>query len=312
MTDDQQNDQSELVGKEMGIGTWAWGDPMFWGFGRGYNLEDVHEAYKLCIDSGKVFFDTAEVYGLGRSENMIGQFMRELQTQEIIATKFFPFPWRLTKQALFRALHSSLKRLKVQKVALYQIHFPAPPVRVETWMESMAEAKENGWIGEIGVSNYDRDQLQRAYDTLARLGIHLTSNQVEYSLLDRAVETSGLIQHCKDLGVKVIAYSPIAKGALSGKYTPENPMPGFRERRYTPKVLEFIQPLIREMRKIGMDHSGKAPAQVAINWTICKGAVPIPGVKNANQAMLNLDSCGWRLTEAEVARLDELSASVQA
>ena len=312
MSDDQQGEQNELAGKEMGIGTWAWGDPMFWGYGRGYNLEDVREAYKLCVDSGKVFFDTAEVYGLGRSENMIGQFMRETDTHEAIATKFFPFPWRLTKRAFFRALRGSLRRLRVERLALYQMHFPAPPVRVETWMEFMVEARENGWIGAIGVSNYDHDQMQRAYDELTRLGVHLASNQVEYSLLDRVVEKNGLLQHCKDLGVKMIAYSPIAKGVLSGKYNAQNPLSGFRERRYNAKILDAIQPLIRELRKIGMDHGGKTPAQVAINWTICKGAIPIPGVKNANQAMLNLDSSRWRLTDDEVASLDELSDSVQA
>ena len=277
--------------RRYGDGDWhlALGGPNVLGFGRGYDLVDVRDAYKICIDSGQVFFDTAEVYGLGRSENMIGQFIQETNTHPILATKFFPFPWRLTRRAILHALRGSLHRLGVERIDLYQVHFPAPPVRIETWMEYLAEAHENGLIGGIGVSNYDRDQMQRAYDTLTRYGIRLTSNQVEYSLLTRDVELNGLMQHCKDLGVKMIAYGPIAKGVLSGKYSPQNPLTGFRENRYNKKVLAAVQPLVREMREIGLDHGGKTPAQVAINWTICKGATPIPGVKNAKQALLNLE-----------------------
>jgi aryl-alcohol dehydrogenase-like predicted oxidoreductase len=199
------------------------------------------------------------------------------------------------------------------KVDLYQVHWPfGSLVSVETWMEAMADLVESDLIGAVGVSNYSREQTQRAYDVLTRHGVHLASNQVEYHLLDRTIEKDGLLDLCNNLGIKVIAYSPIAKGVLSGKYTPQNPLPGFRENRYPRNYLEKIQPLIRLLRKIGMDHGGKTPAQVAINWVICKGAFPIPGVKNLSQAQQNLEAGGWRLTEIEIAQLDQASDAVAA
>jgi aryl-alcohol dehydrogenase-like predicted oxidoreductase len=124
------------------------------------------------------------------------------------------------------------------------------------------------------------------------------------------VEKNGLLRHCQETGITLIAYSPIASGVLSGKYTPQNPLKGFRGSRYNSRYLSQMQPLIRLMKKIGMDHGGKTPAQVAINWVICKGAVPIPGVKNTSQAEQNIGAAGWRLTPDEVSMLDEASARV--
>jgi aryl-alcohol dehydrogenase-like predicted oxidoreductase len=200
--------------------------------------------------------------------------------------------------------------LERSKVELYQIHWPFPPVRIETWMEALAEAVQDGLAEAVGVSNYDRVQTQRAFESLSRMGVRLASNQVEYHLLNRKVEKNGLLRQCQELGVRLIAYSPLAQGALTGKYSPQSPMRGFRERRYNRRLLERIQPLIQKMRQIGQDHGGKTPSQVAINWVICKGALPIPGIKNVRQAEDNLGAAGWRLTDEEVAILDELSDRV--
>jgi aryl-alcohol dehydrogenase-like predicted oxidoreductase len=177
-------------------------------------------------------------------------------------------------------------------------------------MDAMAEAQQAGLVEAIGVSNYDRGQTQRAYDTLQREGLHLAANQVEYHLLDRHIETSGLLQQCRDMGVKIIAYSPLAQGVLSGKYTAENLPPGFRGQKYNRKTLEAAKPLIGLMKKIGADHGSKNAAQVAINWCICKGTLPIPGAKNLQQAEQNCAAAGWRLTEAEMEQLDEISTRV--
>lgn len=297
---------------EIGIGTWAWGDRIFWGYGSGYDDQDLREVFEFCCRNGFNFFDTAEVYGQGRSERLLGKFMEDTDSPVRIATKFMPFPWRLTKNSLRRALQASLKRLGRSKVELYQIHWPFPPVRIETWMEALAEAVQDGLLEAVGVSNYDRAQTQRAFESLARLGVRLASNQVEYHLLNRKVEKNGLLRQCQELGVQLIAYSPLAQGALTGKYSPQNPMRGFRERRYNRRLLEQIQLLIQKMRQIGQEHGGKTPSQVAINWVICKGALPIPGIKNMRQAEDNLGAVGWRLTEEEVAVLDELSDRVTA
>ena len=294
-------------GIEIGVGCWQWGERFYWGYGLDYRDADIQQAFETLVAAGARFFDTAEIYGSGHSERLLGQFLKTCPEPVRVATKFMPYPWRLGRGALLRALRGSLGRLGRSKVELYQMHQPNPPVRIETWMDAMTEAYQAGMIEAIGVSNYDRSQTQRAFDALTRAGIPLASNQVEYSLLNRKVEKNGLIQHCRELGVTVIAYSPMAKGVLTGKYSARNPLPGFRAATYTHGLLVKVQPLLNQLKKIGADHGGKTAGQVALNWTICKGTIPIPGVKNQAQAEQNMAAAGWRLTESEVALLDDLS-----
>ncbi|MBN2007222.1 MAG: aldo/keto reductase [Anaerolineae bacterium] len=305
---------SEISISPLGIGTWAWGDTWMWGFGKGgYTAGDVRQAFDATLAAGVNFFDTAEVYGLGKSERFLGGFARESEQPSIvIATKCFPFPWRWGKKALRRALQHSLARLGMAQVDLYQMHFPFPPVPVETWMNAMSDVVEAGLVRTVGVSNYNMKQTGRAHSALCRRSIAMASNQVHYSLLHRDPEFNGVLQTCHDLKVTLIAYSPLEQGILTGKYTPDNPPSGMRNTLYNRAYLERVQPLLAQMRAIGETHGGKTPAQVALNWTICKGAVPIPGAKNARQAESNAGALGWRLAADEVAALDEASAKIRA
>ncbi|HOT91884.1 MAG TPA: aldo/keto reductase [Anaerolineae bacterium] len=302
---------TDIAISPMGIGTWAWGDRVMWGYGKGYTDAEIRVAFDAAVAAGVNFFDTAEVYGLGRSERLLGQFIRESGQSVVVASKFMPFPFWLTKGALRRELRGSLKRLGMTQVDLYQMHFPLPPVPVETWMEAMADAVEAGLVRAVGVSNYNQAQMERAYRALSRRGIHLASNQVFYSLLHRDPEFNGVAQLCRDLNITLIAYSPLEKGILTGKYTPQNPPPGMRKRIYNQEYLQKAQPLLEIMRGIGESHGGKTEAQVALNWLICKGAVPIPGAKNQRQVASNVGALGWRLTDDEVAILDDLSLAVR-
>ena len=177
-------------------------------------------------------------------------------------------------------------------------------------MDAMAEAAKSGLTRAVGVSNYSAEQTRRAHERLAKHGVTLASNQIQHSLLHRRPERNGTIAACHELAVTVIAYSPIAKGVLSGKYTPENVPPGLRGRMYNREYLAKVQPLIGLMKEIGQAHGAKTPTQVALNWLICKGAVPIPGAKNARQAQDNAGGMGWRMSEAEVRALDEASERV--
>ena len=296
----------------LGLGVWQWGDTMTWEYGKGYGEADLKPIYEATLAAGINFIDTAEIYGQGRSETLVGQFMRETNTRDqvVLATKFAPLPWRFPPGRLLHALRASLNRLGLSQVDLYQIHWPYSLLPVETWMEALAEAVKAGLTRAVGVSNFSPSQTIRAHAVLARHGIPLASNQVEYSLLDRKPETSGLLKVCADLGVTVIAYSPIAKGALTGKYTPDNVPTGMLRRKYNRNLLTRIQPLIDDLRNIGQVHGDKSPAQVSLNWLICKGAVPIPGAKNLRQAQENFGAVGWRLTDEEVAKLDETSDKV--
>lgn len=303
--------QSELLISPIGTGGWSWGDWFFWGFGGEYQEDDIAGAFTTSVQAGINFFDTAESYGRGRSEKFLGQFIRASAQPVVVATKFMPYPWRLWRGQLIQALKASLKRLDLPRVDLYQVHWPFPPIPVETWAEGLADAVEMGLARAVGVSNYNEEQMRRAYSTLVRRGVRLASNQVEFNLLKRKVELNGLLKACRDLGVVLISYSPLAQGGLTGKYTPDNPPPSMRGRRYPRAYLERIQPLLHQMQEIGEAHQGKTPAQVAINWCICKGTVPIPGAKTSHQASENAGSLGWRLEAEEVTALDRTSLALQ-
>jgi aryl-alcohol dehydrogenase-like predicted oxidoreductase len=295
----------------IGVGCWAWGDRVFWEYGRGYTKADIREAFAVSLEAGVSFFDTAEGYGFGgdgfgSSERYLGEFNADLKQETVIATKFFPFPWRVTRGILLSAVRSSLKRLRVSSIQLYQMHWPLPPVSTDTWMNAMADAVEAGLVKQVGVSNYSPSEMERAYRVLERRGLHLASNQVAYNLLARKPERSGLVQLCKDLNVTLIAHSPLAQGLLTGKYNPQNPPRGLRGAVNT-EILVRNKPLLDEMLKIGIQHDNKTMAQVALNWCIAKGALAIPGAKNVRQAKENAGALGWDLTEAEVAKLDELA-----
>jgi aryl-alcohol dehydrogenase-like predicted oxidoreductase len=164
----------------------------------------------------------------------------------------------------------------------------------------------------VGVSNCSVEQMRRAHAALAKRGVVLASNQVEYSLLHRAPERNRLMQTCREMGVTLIAYSPLRKGLLSGKYTPENrPTGTFRSSLANRDYLARIQPLITLLREIGQAHGGKTPSQVALNWVMCKGALPIPGAKNVRQARENAGALGWQLSESEMTALDAASDKVK-
>jgi aryl-alcohol dehydrogenase-like predicted oxidoreductase len=296
---------------EMGLGAWQWGDRLVWQFGQEYADSEIREAFKLSIDEGIRFIDTAEVYGNGLSERLLGTFIQETEQPVLIATKYFPYPWRFSSSSIPRALKGSLERIGVESVDLYQIHWPTPLMSVDRLMDGMIECVKSGMTRTVGVSNFNQSRMLTAYSALARQNIPLASNQVHYSLLNKSAEKNGLLARCKELGIRFIAYSPLEQGLLTGKYTMSNRPPGTRGGMYA-SLLPKIEHLIKLMTTIGQDHGGKSNAQVALNWTICKGTLPIPGAKNVKQAHENAGALGWKLTEEEVARLDEMSDQILA
>jgi len=294
---------------EMGLGAWSWGDRMFWQYGHGYTDDDIAAAFQTSLAAGVNFVDTAEIYGSGRSEHLLGQFLKNIEQPVIVATKFFPLPYRFTGNSVVRALRGSLERLGLESVQLYQIHWPSPVVPIETYVEGLVMAVQAGLTQHVGVSNYSPEQMEKAARVLTKHGISLASNQVEYHLLDRRIERNGLLDRCKETGVRLIAYSPLAMGLLTGKYTTETPPPGARGRKYA-AVLKELPPLIALMAEIGKSYAEKTPGQVALNWVICKGGLPIPGAKTAAQAQQNVGAIGWRLTPEEIKALDIASEKI--
>jgi len=304
MTTTKLGDTNLSISK-IGVGTWAWGSRILWGYGRDYTEADLVAVYEESLNSGVNFFDTAEVYGMGNSEEILGRCLRDCKTNisPVIATKFFPFPWRLGRNALKQALASSLKRLGLNRVELYQLH---QPININKWLNAIADVYEEGLISAVGVSNYNPEQLKRAYDILGKRGIKLASNQVQYSLIYHQNETNGLLSLCQELEVAFLAYSPIAQGVLTGKYTPQNPPRGIlRSRKYRRAVLERWQPLLEVMTRISEENAGRTLAQIALNWVLSKGAIPIAGAKNLTQIKDNIAALDWQLSAKDVARLDE-------
>lgn len=296
----------------LGIGTWAWGDKLFWDYGNSYSISEVKEAFKATVQEGITFFDTAEVYGLGDSETLIGQFIKELGVRVDIATKFGPVPWRFNGDAVKEALRASLNRLQLQQVALYQVHWPFTFfMSQETLMNALADEVEAGRVKTIGVSNYSAEEMGKAYEILGKRGIPLAVNQVQYSLVHRKIESNGILGAAKELGVTILAYSPIAQGLLTGKYNLENyktPEGARRfDSRFSKSGLEKIAPVVNLLGQFGEKYQ-KTPAQVALNWLIAQGnVIPIPGAKNGAQARQNAGALGWSLTADEVAQLELVS-----
>ena len=300
----------------LGVGTWAWGDKSTWGMG-GYDTAftetTIAEAWAASLEAGVTLFDTAEVYGHGESERIIGRLLAqqpEVRERLVIATKFIPYPWKVNvSSALPAALRASCDRLGVEQVDLYQIHGPISLRSHAAIAEALATAHTEGLVKAVGVSNYSIKEMRSIHAQLARRGLPLASNQIEFSLLRRRPETTGLLDACRALGVIPLAYSPIAQGRVTGKYSAANPPPG-RRQGASAYPMEEIEPVVAALGEIGDAH-GHTPSQVALNWTIAKGTVPIPGAKNAEQAQQNAGALGWSLTDDEVARLDAVGLEGQ-
>ena len=296
----------------MGLGTWAWGDRSTWGmdgYDPSYGFDTIRGAYARAIAAGVTLLDTAEMYGNGESERIIGRLLREdtaNRDRVVVATKFMPFPWRVPlARALMKSLRASLERLGLPFVHLYQIHGPISFRPARAVAAALAAPYRAGLVKAVGVSNYSEGEMRAIHAALAAEGIPLATNQVEYSLLRTMPETSGLLRACRDLDVTLLAYSPLAMGRLTGKYGVANPPPG--KRNFSAFPMAEIEPVVSELRRIGAAHGGKSPAQVALNWVMCKGAVPIPGAKNASQAEQNAGALGWALVADEVTALDRVA-----
>lgn len=289
----------EIEVRPLGVGTNSWNE---------HRLDGAREALAASLDIGITLFDTAEVYSRGDSERTIGRLLRESGRSAVIATKFAPLPLRLTTDSLSRALEASLDRLGLDHVDLYQVHWPYSLLKIERLMERLADEVEAGRVRGVGVSNYSAAHMRRAHAALERRGVPLVSNQVNYSLLRRTPEVNGVLQTCRELGAALIAYFPLASGALTGKYRPGGKTPGgMRGRMSAFRKLEETMSVVEELERIGKEHDRSA-AQVALNWLARKDAVvPIPGAKDGRQATENARAIDFEITEDEATRLDEVS-----
>lgn len=303
--------RSPLTVVPLGVGCWAWGDRKFWRYEEEHGLADVVEAFAACRAAGLNFYDTAESYGWGKSEKIVGSLIRRSGEPFLLATKYAPLAGRGGIDALRRGIGSSLRRVGLPAIDLYQIHWAdQEELPIRPAMEVLADAVEAGQVRAVGVSNFSAAELRVAHDTLARRGIPLASQQVHYSLLHRSPEVDGVLDTCRELDIALLAYSPLEQGLLTGKYRPGNLPEG--PRRDTPWFSEenvaAAQPVLAELNRMAATHEVDIAA-VALAWLLARpGVIPLPGARSGSQASRNARALDVQLTETELATLDAVSS----
>jgi len=211
-----------------------------------------------------------------------------------------------------KACQASLKRMGRDSMELYQVHFPNAWSNAEYW-EGLADCVELGLVENVGVSNYGADAVEACAAALAKRGVPLFSNQIQYSLLYPFAEQNGLKAKCDELGVRVLAYSPLGLGLLSGKYSSDKLPSGPRAKlakAFFEDDAEVAAGLVGAVQACAAKHGG-TPSQVALNWCRAKGTVPIPGARNLAQAEENLGALKWQLDAEDVKALDRACANVK-
>jgi pyridoxine 4-dehydrogenase len=303
----------------MGCGTWAWGNRLLWDYQESMDNQ-LQEVFNLCVSNGVTLFDTGDSYGTGklkgRSESLLGKFTEEylgMNREKIcLATKLAPYPWRLTRKAMYNAGLASANRLG-RNIDLVQMHWSTAnylPWQEWSLLDGLGDLYEQGLVKGVGLSNYGSKRLKKVYQHFQARGIPIKTLQVQYSLLSTyPVEELGVKETCDELGIKLIAYSPLALGILTGKYTETNLPKGIRGWSCK-QILPEARSLLQCLKDIA-ESRNKTMAQVAINWCICKGTIPIPGAKNTAQARQNLGAMGWYLDDGEVTELDKEAAKVK-
>jgi aryl-alcohol dehydrogenase-like predicted oxidoreductase len=297
------NDDTTKKVSKIGLGTWQFGSKE-WGYGQPYADTEATAIVRRALEHGVTLFDSAEVYGFGRSERILGRALGDDLESIFLATKIMPvIPAALVVKQRGVA---SANRLGARKIDLYQIHQPNPVVRDGTLMRGMRALQRAGLVGEVGVSNYSLNRWQAAERAL---GSRVWSNQVRYSLVDRRPERE-LIPHAAERGRVVIAYSPLGQGLLSGRYHEDNRPANFVRAvnpLFLPENLERAADLIATLQKIADTHIA-TPAQIALAWAIHHPAVvAIPGASTVEQLESNVAAADIELSNDEYQTLSTAS-----
>lgn len=288
----------------IGLGTWQFGSRE-WGYGESYASGAARDIVHRALASGVTLFDTAEVYGLGKSERILGEALGDQRAAVAVASKIMPiapFPAVVRQRA-----HASARRLRLDRIPLYQIHQPNPVVPDSVIMPGMRDLLDGGHIGAAGVSNYSLSRWQRAD---AALGRPVISNQVQFSLA-RPGALDDLVPFAQRENRIVIAYSPLAQGLLGGKYGLDNRPGDIRaiNSLFGTENLRRIEPLLHTLRTVASEVDAK-PAQVALAWLISlPGVVAIPGASSVEQLEFNVAAADIELS---ADRRDALTAAARA
>lgn len=293
------------------LGTWSWGDGPAGAdqvFGNHTDVNALHEVFNTAMGNGLSLWDTAAVYGMGASENVLGSFIKDVKREDIeISTKFTPQIADNTEDAVSHMLEGSLRRLGIDYVDIYWIH---NPMDVERWTPGLIPLLQSGKVKRVGVSNHNIVEIKRANEILGEAGFKVSAVQNHYSLLYRSSEKGGVLDYCKENGIDFWAYMVLEQGALSGKYNPEHPLPAdsARGQKYNP-VLDKIQALTDVLTEIGKNY-GLSCSQTAIAWALTKGTTPIIGATKTKHVLEAAKAKNVRLTDEEVATLERAADAI--
>jgi len=304
----KQLGKSGIKISSVGLGTWQWGSRE-WGWGRTHGKQQVIEAVDKALELGINLVDTAEVYGGGKSEELLGEAIKGHRDEVVIASKVWPL--NLSSGRIMRAADRSARRLGVDVIDLYQIHWPNPIFPIRNTMKTMKKLVQLGKVRSVGISNFSLNGTKAAKEAL--LPLDLASNQVKYNLLERDIETN-LLRYAQSSEITVIAYSPLAGSLLTGRYTP-GVRPATLIQAVNPKFssrnLTQLSSLLAVLSRIGTAHN-RTPSQVALNWLISKpNVVAIPGTKNATHVADTAGAADWHLTETETAELESAAGKIR-
>lgn len=279
-------------------------------------FDRIVEIVSISLEGGINWFDTAEIYGKGASERNLARALRENGKnpgEVVIATKWWPL--LRTAGNIRKTVGDRMNFLGGFPIDLYQIHQPFSVSSVEAQMDAMADLVDQGKIDGVGVSNFSAVKMIRAHERLESRGLKLLSNQVHYNLIHRKIEGNGILDAAKDLGITIIAYSPLEQGILTGKFHRDPSLlrrVGFIRKRmfsFGRKQMEKSRPVIDLLTEIAEGH-GVTSSQVALSWVIHfhgNTVVAIPGASKPKHAQENVGGMRLVLSRSEMDRLDDLT-----
>ena len=311
--------QTDILVTPVGLGTmeFAGGGGLIGAIFPVISQADKNAIIKAALDGGINWFDTAEMYGNGVSESTLAVALQAAGKSDedvVVATKWMPL--LRTAKNIPRTIHNRKKFLGQYSIGLYMVHQPWSFSSPEAEMDAMAGLYKAGQIQSVGVSNFNPERMHRAHAELKQHGLPLAVNQVRYSLLHREIENNGTLDTAKELGITIIAYTPLASGMLSGKYH-KNPellkrQPLFR-RGLMRRELEASRPLVNALEEMAQRYRVTA-AQIAINWVINfhgDTIITIPGATKVQQAMESAGAMHFQLSGDDLASLDSLSKAIK-
>ena len=292
---------------KIALGAWSWGAGAAGGdqvFGNHLFEEELKPVFEKAMECGLNLWDTAAVYGEGTSERILGNFVKDVRRNSVIlSTKFTPQIAGSSPDAMQEMIDGSKERLHTDVIDVYWIH---NPMDIEKWTPDLIPLAKSGQIKTIGVSNHNLMEIKRANEILAAEGLKISAVQNHYSLLHRSSERAGILDYCKENGITFYSYMVLEQGALTGRYSEENPFPegSGRAEAYNPHLKELTA-LIDELKIIGTRFDA-SPAQVATAWAIAKGTLPIIGVTKVHQVEEAAKAAQIELTADEISRLERL------